>query len=49
MRIATVGYANNITEDRRRYIASVEPEASIKKWVFNKIAEGHFNFEQIMK
>ncbi|MBC7507603.1 MAG: recombinase family protein [Ferruginibacter sp.] len=49
MGLAPVGYLNKITEDGKKYIAPKEPEASIIKWVFEKIAEGQLNVEQIMK
>lgn len=49
MGVAPVGYANKITEDGKKYIAPVEPEASIMKWVFEKLDEGQLNVEQIMK
>ncbi len=49
MGVAPIGYANKITEDGKKYIAPIEPEASIMKWVFETIAEGHLNVEQIMK
>ena len=49
MGVAPVGYANKITEDGKKYIAPVEPEASIMKWVFETLAEGQLNIEQIMK
>ncbi len=49
MGIAPVGYANKITEDGKKYIAPVEPEASAMKWVFEKLGEGQLNVEQIMK
>ena len=49
MGVAPVGYANKITEDGKKYIAPVEPEASTMKWVFETIAEGQLNIEQIMK
>jgi site-specific DNA recombinase len=49
MGVAPVGYANKITEDGKKYIAPIEPEAGIMKWAFEKIAEGQLNVEQIMK
>ena len=49
MGVAPVGYANKITEDGKKYIAPVEPEASAMKWVFEKLDEGQLNVEQIMK
>ena len=49
MGVAPLGYANKITEDGKKYIAPVEPEASAMKWVFEKLDEGQLNVEQIMK
>jgi site-specific DNA recombinase len=46
---APVGYANKITEDGKKFIAPKEPKAGIMKWVFETIAEGQYNVEQIMK
>ena len=46
---APVGYVNKITEDGKKFIAPKEPEASIMKWVFETIAQGQYNVEQIMK
>ncbi len=41
------GYKNKITEDGRKYIAPVEPEASLMKWCFEQIAEGVYATEHI--
>ncbi len=49
MGVAPLGYANKITEDGKKYIAPVDPEASTMKWVFEKLNEGQLNVEQIMK
>jgi site-specific DNA recombinase len=49
MGVAPVGYANKITEDGKKHIAPVEPEASAMKWVFETLDEGQLNVEQIMK
>ena len=49
MGVAPLVYANKITEDGKKYIAPVEPEASAMKWVFEKLDEGQLNVEQIMK
>ncbi|HEY9260119.1 recombinase family protein [Chitinophaga sp.] len=46
---APVGYANKITEDMRKYIAPVEPYASIMKWVFNMMVTGQYQVEQLYK
>ena len=42
---APVGYIKRITESGRKYIASVEPAASIMKWVFEKLVSGRFAVE----
>ena len=47
MGLAPVGYINRTTEDGRKYIALLEPEASIVKWAFEEISKGIFNTEQI--
>ncbi|HEY8929833.1 MAG TPA: recombinase family protein [Mucilaginibacter sp.] len=49
MASAPIGYINRSFEDGRKYIAPKEPEASILKWAFEKIAEGHFSTEQVWK
>ena len=49
MGVAPVGYANKITEEGKKYIAPIEPEASIMKWVFETIAHQQLNIEQIRK
>jgi site-specific DNA recombinase len=36
---APVGYSNKVTEDGQKYIAPHEPDASIMKWAFEKVAE----------
>ena len=46
---APMGYANKITENGHKYIAIVQPEASILKWAFEEIAKSNFNVEQIYK
>jgi site-specific DNA recombinase len=46
---APLGFANKITEDGKKYITPKEPEAGIIKWVFETIAEGQLNVEQIMR
>ena len=42
---APVGYIKRITESGRKYIASVEPAASIMKWVFEELVSGRFAVE----
>jgi site-specific DNA recombinase len=49
MASAPVGYVNKAREDGTKYITPKEPEATILKWAFEKIAEGHFSTEQIWK
>ena len=39
------GYINSITDSGRKYIASVEPAASIMKWVFEELVSGRFAVE----
>ncbi len=34
---APYGYANKITEDGKKYIAPIEPEASVIRWAFNQV------------
>lgn len=41
------GYKNKITEDGRKYIGLVEPDASLMKWCFEQIAENVFATEHI--
>ena len=47
MGTAPFGYANKSKEDGTKYIALVEPEASVMRWIFEEIAKGIFNTEQI--
>ncbi|MEJ7680244.1 MAG: recombinase family protein [Segetibacter sp.] len=49
MGTAPVGYANKVNEAGRKYIALKEKEAAIMKWVFETLAEGKFNTEQVWK
>ena len=49
MGTAPVGYANKTTEAGRKYIAPKEGQAAIMKWVFEILAEGKFNTEQVWK
>ncbi len=46
---APVGYANKITEDGKKYIAPKEPEASIIKWVYNRLVTGQYHVEQVFE
>ncbi|MEO6522794.1 MAG: recombinase family protein [Mucilaginibacter sp.] len=47
MGIALPGYANKCTEDGRKYIAPIEPEASHMKWAFEMIAKGTYATEHV--
>lgn len=49
MASAPVGYKNSITEGGKKLIIPKEPEASILKFSFEKIASGQFSTEQIWK
>ena len=46
---APIGYINKVAENGKRYIALKEPEASIMKWVFERLAEGNYSAEQVLK
>ena len=49
MGTAPVGYINKTDDHGRKYIAPKEPEASIIKWAFQELANGHFAADQIRK
>lgn len=49
MGIAPVGYANKSYEDGRKYIAPVEPEASLMRWAFREISTGRYPVAQIWR
>ena len=49
MGLAPVGYVNRTDESGRKFIAPIEPMASVMRWSFEKISEGVFNTEQIYK
>lgn len=49
MGLAPVAYINKTEENGRKYIAPLEPDASILRWAFEEIAKGIFNTEQIWK
>ncbi|WP_312363278.1 recombinase family protein, partial [Sphingobacterium sp.] len=49
MGLAPVAYINRTEENGKKYIAPLEPDASILKWAFGEIAKGMFNTEQIWK
>lgn len=44
---APYGYLNKTREDGRKHIIIDEDEAKIVKWIYEKVAEGIFNSEQI--
>lgn len=49
MGTAPIGFKNRVTEGNRKFIAPKEPEAGIMKWVFEEIASGRYNTEQILQ
>ncbi len=49
MASAPVGYINRTREDGRKFIALKSPESTIIHWVFQQIAEGDLNTEQVLK
>ena len=49
MGLAPVAYINKTEENGKKYIAPLEPDASILRWAFEEIAKGIFNTEQIWK
>ncbi|EHQ24803.1 recombinase family protein [Mucilaginibacter paludis] len=49
MASAPIGYKNAVTENGKKRIVPKEPEASILKFSFEKIATGQFSTEQIWK
>jgi site-specific DNA recombinase len=49
MGTAPLGYVNKITESGKKYIAPKEKEADILKWVFEELALGKLNTEQVWK
>ena len=49
MGLAPVAYINKTEENGKKYIAPLEPDASILRWDFEEIAKGIFNTEQIWK
>lgn len=49
MGAAPFGYLNKTAEDGRKYITIDEAAAETVRWIFEKIAEGVFNAEQIYK
>jgi site-specific DNA recombinase len=47
MGIAPKGYSNKVNEAGNKYIAIREDEASIMRWVFEELAKGNLNTEQV--
>jgi site-specific DNA recombinase len=47
MGLAPIGYINKTDEAGRKYIAPKEPEATILKWAFQELANGHFAADQV--
>ncbi|WP_370635825.1 recombinase family protein [Flavobacterium sp. JAS] len=47
MGTAPFGYANKSKEDGTKYIALVEPAASVMRWIFEELSKGVFNTEQV--
>ena len=46
---APIGYTNKVTEDGRKSICPVEPQASIMKWVYDELSTGKWFIDQIWK
>jgi len=49
MASAPIGYLNKTSDNGRKYISPKEPESSILKWCFEKLATCEFSTEQIWK
>jgi site-specific DNA recombinase len=49
MSTAPVGYINASYPDGRKYIAPKNPEADLMRWVFEELAQGTYNAEQVRK
>ena len=49
MGTAPIGYANKISETGKKYIAPKETTGKIMRWVFEELARGRFNTEQVWK
>ena len=49
MGTAPLGYINKVSENGKKYIAPREDEANILKWVFQELASGRLNTEQVWK
>lgn len=49
MGVEPIGYMNKITEDGRKYIAIMEPQTSLIRWVFEQIAEGEYAADHIRR
>ncbi|UKT66152.1 recombinase family protein [Pedobacter mucosus] len=46
---APVGYANKITEDGKKYICPIEPNASLMRWVYEELSTGKWFIDQIWR
>ncbi|MFC3560523.1 recombinase family protein [Pedobacter jamesrossensis] len=46
---APVGYINKITEDGKKYICPLEPQASIMRWVYEELATGKWYIDQVWR
>lgn len=46
---ASIEYANKVTEDGRKYICPIEPEASLVRWVYEELSTGKWFIDQIWK
>ncbi|PWS26655.1 recombinase family protein [Pedobacter yonginense] len=46
---APIGYANKVTEDGKKYICPVEPQASLMRWVYEELSTGKWYIDQIWK
>jgi DNA invertase Pin-like site-specific DNA recombinase len=46
---APIGYANKVTEDGKKYITPVEPQASLMRWAYEELATGKCFIDQIWK
>jgi hypothetical protein len=49
MGLAPLGYQNKTDEQGRKFIAPKEPQATILRWVFEELAKGTGNTEEVYK
>jgi site-specific DNA recombinase len=49
MGLAPIGYTNSTDVNGRKFIAPIDPQASILRWAFQELAAGIYNTEQIYK